>query len=177
MDIFFEQIVKKKKSVAEAATVALIYAAGLLLGIVIAVAAFVFVPAFLMFGLMLCILVFYGTIKLAGRFNIEYEYSVTNGTLDIDRIVNRSRRDRMVSAEIGEFDSFEEFHPEKYQQRSFEQKIIAPFDPSAEDKIYCAVTRLPAKGRTLIVFQPDERILEAEKKSLPPLVRREFQKS
>ena len=44
MDIFFEQIVKKKKSVAEAATVALIYVAGLLLGIVIAVAAFVFVP-------------------------------------------------------------------------------------------------------------------------------------
>ncbi len=168
MDIFCEQIVKKKKSTAEVLTVALIWVAGWILAMLL-----IWVGLALQTFFPLCVLaavgVAYGAFKLSSRFNLEYEYSVTNGTLDVDKIINRSDRKRMVSAEIATFDRFEIFRPDSNEldPKRYDKVIVAIADPAGQDAVYAAVLRHPVQGRMLILFQPGEKVLTTVQKSLP----------
>lgn len=168
MDIFCEQIVKKKKTTYEKLTVALIWVGGwfLCMGIVLLGLNF---PSFFMLALLAAAGVVYGAFKLASRMNLEYEYSVTNGSLDIDKIINRSDRKRMVSVDVETFDRFEPFDAEKidYDAKRYDKVVVAVADPMGEDPLYAAVLRHPAQGRMLIVFQPGEKVLEAVQRALP----------
>ena len=60
--------------------------AGLVVGCVIVYSVIEFIPHFFLLGIMIAGLVFFGAIKLAANFNVEYEYSVTLGSFDIAKI-------------------------------------------------------------------------------------------
>lgn len=170
MDIFCEQIVKKKKTTFEKLTVLLIWVAGwflcmglVFLGLVLMGGRF-FMPA-----LLLAAGVVFGVFKLSSRFNLEYEYSVTNGVLDVDKIINRSDRKRMISAEIATFDRFEVYNDEKAmtEQNNFDLTVTAVADSQGEDEIYVAVFRHPVKGRVRVIFQPGQKVLDTVIAALP----------
>ncbi|MBR4868651.1 MAG: hypothetical protein IKU10_05805 [Clostridia bacterium] len=170
MDIFCEQIVKKKKSTFEKLTVLLIWVAGwfvcmglVFLGLTFASGRF-FMPMLLLAGG-----VVFGVFKLSSRLNLEFEYSVTNGVLDIDKIINRSDRKRMISVEIKSFDRFEVYDDEKMlaEKDKFDLTVAAVADPQGEDEIYVAVFRHPVKGRVRVVFQPGKKVLDTVTNALP----------
>ena len=158
MDIFFEQIIKKKKTLTDLAALAVIYLGGLPIGALIFFLIIKYMPNFFLFGIMLAVLVFYGAIKLGTFFNIEYEYSVTNGAFDIDKIINKSSRKHLISTTVDSFETFSRYDEKKLSGKTFDQKIFAVADEQGE--LYCATLRHPKMGRVLVVFQPDERILE-----------------
>ncbi|MBR3844537.1 MAG: hypothetical protein IKM39_03415 [Clostridia bacterium] len=168
MDIFCEQIVKKKKTTFEKLTVALIWVVGWLLCMGLVLLGLNFYSYF-MLALLAAGIVVYFSIKFASRLNLEYEYSVTNGLLDIDKIINRSDRKRMISVEINTFDRFEEFDAQnrEFDPKRYDSVVVAVADPMGEDAVYAAVVRHPVKGRILIVFQPNEKVLSVVKQALP----------
>ena len=174
MDVFFEQILKKKKTATEIAAVAAVYGAGLLIGCVIVFSIIKFLPNFFLLGLMIAGLIFFGAIKLAANFNVEYEYSVTLGSFDIAKIVNKSRRSRLISAEISTFDDFGLYDEKKLSGKTFDEKVIAVADGTKP--IYYATLRHPRKGRVLVLFQPENRILEEAVNYLPYQLRVKFKK-
>ena len=161
MDIFHEQIIKKKKTTAEKLTVGMIWLGGWVLCMLLVWLGLSVVPGFLLLLFLGAVGVVWGAIKLAARLNLEYEYCVTNGTLDIDTIVNRNSRKRMISAEVEDFDSFEPFDPQKTDPKRYDRTVIAVGDVNGPLPLYAATLRHPVKGRMLIVFQPDERVLGA----------------
>jgi hypothetical protein len=170
MDIFCEQIVKKKKSTTEILTVLLIWIAGWILCAALVLAGLTLLSGrFFMPSLLLSAGVVYGVLKLTARFNLEYEYSVTNGVLDVDKIINRSDRKLMISAQISQFDRFEEWDAQKaaHDQTHYDLTITAVADPNGEDAVYVAVTRHPVKGRVRIIFQPGEKVLTTVRQALP----------
>ncbi len=72
------------------------------IGIVLAViiltfAVFWFIPAILPLMFSVFVVGAYFAIKL---LNLEYEYAFTNGELDIDKIMGKRKRKRMVSTEV-----------------------------------------------------------------------------
>ncbi len=172
MDIFCEQIVKKKKSTNECLLVGLIWLAGWLIAMMLC-----WLGLNLQSFFPLCILgaagVAFGAFKLASRFNLEYEYSVTNGVLDVDKIINRSDRKRMVSAEIASFDRFAVYHSgsAEFDTKRYDKVVVAIADPNGHDQVYAAVLRHPVHGRMLILFQPGEKVLTTVQKSLPRTLR------
>lgn len=167
MDIFCEQIVKKKKTSFEKLTVAIIWVGGYLLCMLLVFLGLRF-ASYLPILLLAAGFVVYFTAKIARKLNLEYEYCVTNGLLDIDKIINRSDRKRMISVEINTFDRFEEFDASKPENdpKKFDSTVIAVADPDGEDPLYVATVRHPVKGRILIVFQPNEKVLKNVKQSL-----------
>lgn len=174
MDVFFEQIIKKKKTASELAAVAAIYAAGLLIGCVIVFSVIKFMPAFFLMGVMIAGLVFFGAIKLAANFNVEYEYSVTLGSFDIAKIVNKSNRTRLISADISAFDDFGIYDEKKFADKQFDERIVAVAD--GKSGLYYACLRHPKKGRVLVVFQPKARILAEAANYLPYQLKVKFKK-
>lgn len=166
MDIFCEQIVKKKKTSMELITVAMLWLVGWLIAMLVIWFGFLS-RAYFPLSVLAAVGIIYGVLKLSAKFNIEYEYAVTNGTLDVDKIINRSDRKRLISVDISTFDSFEEVRDNANDSKNYDKVVVAVADPSAEDKVFSATFRHPVKGRVLVVFQPGEKVLTTVQKSLP----------
>lgn len=168
MDIFCEQIVKKKKTTAEKGILALIWLGGWLLCMALAFLGLVYANYLPIFLLAAGFAVYF-TLKIAAKLNLEFEYCVTNGLLDIDKIINRSDRKRLISVEVNTFDRFEKYDAKKadFDPKKFDAFVNAVADPASNNDIYAATVRHPVKGRMLILFQPNEKVLKTVQQSLP----------
>lgn len=99
---------------------------------------------------------------------------VTLGSFDIAKIVNRSNRTRLISADISTFDDFRSIRREKICPKAFDERIVAVAD--RKSGLYYACLRHPKKGRVLVIFQPSERILAEAVNYLPYQLKVKFKK-
>ncbi len=170
MDTFVEQIVAKKKDGKELAfIIGTVFAA-----LMVALLAFAFVGVFSIV-LIVWIAVGYGAWWVITSQNIEFEYSVTNGDVDIDRIVARRKRNRIVSVRGQKIEQAGKYDPARFQNRSFDRTVMAA-SSLKEEELYYFTYHSKKRGSTLVVFQPDERVREAFYKSLPKLVQLDWNK-
>ncbi len=171
MDTFVEQLVKKKKSAGQIlAIIGIILAAVFLLAVSV-----VFIGIVGAFAAFIIVGVFYGAWYLLTAQNIEYEYCVTNGDIDIDRIVAQRKRQRIVSVSGKKIESAGRYVPEKWAGRQVDRTVIAaPSDH--EDNLYYFTYHSKKRGHTLVVFQPDERVKDSFYEGLPKLVQLDFNK-
>ncbi len=168
MDMFVEQIIYRKKTKSQVALAVLI----------MALTSILVVMAFLLLGslaLMLMLPLGWGMWWLLSGMNIEYEYCITNGDIDIDRIVARRKRERVVSVSLKKLDSAGRYEPEKWQGRQVDRTVFAAVSEK-EEGLYYFSYRSKKRGYTLVVFQPNERVMEAFVKALPRLLQMEMEK-
>ncbi|MBQ7128693.1 MAG: hypothetical protein IJO19_01745 [Clostridia bacterium] len=178
MDVFFEQIVKKKPN-----TLQKVLKIGFVVTAIILI-CLVLMYAFLLMGMAsptysilssLLLLASFGigylTRWYVKRLYLEYEYSITNGDFDIDRIIGKSKRDRIISTNCKDFEEFgvyDEKARQRFDQREVDSKVIAA--NLDEQPLYYIVVNHKTAGSVLIVIQPNERILGALKKFVPKTV-------
>lgn len=172
MDTFIEQIVPGRKSVQAALLKAIIWVAAIL--IILILLSLSISQQLHSFGIVFVALAV-GAGYLAWRFstgmNVEFEYSITNGYFDIDKITARRKRRRVLSTQLKEFESFGRYKMAEQEHRDYTVRIIAA-SPASEN-LWCASLRNPEKGHVLLVIEPDERVLAAIQKGLPRLVARD----
>ena len=162
MDTFFEQIISIKKNWKTLSLFLLIWFAALLIS-----AFFILVPVLGSFTLFIIFGVLFGAYKLSSLLNVEYEYIITNGTLDIDKIINKSSRKRMVSLELSTVSRIEKYNPVAVSKIDSKQLTIAC---NLEEDSYLLVAEKEGKGATYIVFTPDERLRGAMIKFMPKFI-------
>ena len=163
MDTFFEQIISVKKTGKAVAA---------LIGIWLAA----FVVCFLLFftgffGALTILLiagVIYGAFKLSCLLNIEYEYIVTNGTMDIDKITNKSSRKRVLSFELQTVSRIEKYNPALLNSVNTKEVFIAC--NTNDENAYLMVSSTEGKDTNYLVFAPDERLRGAIVKFVPKFV-------
>ena len=164
MDTFFEQIIAVKKN-------------GKALAAIIGIWLAAFIVCFLLimfmgflgtFWLLLAAGALFGAYKLCTRFNLEYEYIVTNGTMDIDKIINKSSRKRILSFELATVSRIEKFNPAQLSGVNAKELFITcnQDDPGA----YLMVSATEGKGTSYLVFAPDERVRSAIVKFVPKFI-------
>lgn len=168
MDIFVEQIIRKQKTTREYAIIAGGIVAGLaLIFFSLMVPILQFLLAFIVCG------VGYGVWWIVTSQNIEFEYSVTNGDIDIDQIVAKRRRRRVVSVSGAKIESFGRYAAAGFAGRKFDREVMAAPSPDA-DGVYYFTYHSKKNGHTLVLFQPDSRVREALVKGLPKLLQLEL---
>lgn len=153
MDIFVEQIIKKRFDAKDF----LISAAVILAGFLIAAAGFIFMPyvaAFILAGAA------FGIYCVISSRNLEFEYSVTNGDLTIDKIINRRSRRHVLSFDVKEMESFGTYRPEQHRGGSYTERLFLAESEAPENAWYFS-GKDPKRGRILVVFQPNEKVLAA----------------
>ncbi|MCQ2440669.1 MAG: DUF6106 family protein [Clostridia bacterium] len=166
MDTFFEQIVAIKKTGKSLLLITgiwfLAFAVSMLVFIFLFSSTFSFLAILLIFG------AFYGAYKLSGRLSVEYEYIITNGTMDVDKIIAKSSRKRDASFELADVERLEKYNKNAKPVGNYEKTVIAcnEDDPSA----YFIVVSKEGKGKLLLVFTPNERIKEAMVKFIPKFI-------
>jgi len=163
MDTFFEQIIPIKKSGKALAGIVGIW----LLALIISAALLLF-PILGSLNLLLIFGVLFGAFKLSTLFNVEYEYIITNGTLDIDKITNRSSRKRILSLELPQVSRLEKFNPHMLLTINAKSVVIACNENDGD--AYLLVAEKEGKGASYLVFAPDERLRTAIVKFVPKFI-------
>ncbi|MDD4546686.1 MAG: DUF6106 family protein [Oscillospiraceae bacterium] len=172
MDTFVEQIVVKRKGAKDFA----IIIGTVIISVLLLLFIFPYVFPFLgMLSALLFIGIGYGIWWLLTSLNIEYEYSITNGDIDIDQIIAKRKRKRIVSVSGAKIESLEPYTIEEYSSRKFERRVIAAPSENVPD-LWCFTYRSKKNGHTLVVFQPEQRVLDSLKAGLSILVLRETNK-
>lgn len=159
MDSFAEQLVEKEPSSSDTFKKFMLCAVG---GIICA--ATVFAAFFLGFPLILIVtvgVVYLLYILLTG-FNVEYEYTITNGSLDIDKIIAKRKRMGLITVEVKDFTAFGSYDE---ADDSFGGTTVLTM--GGEEDTYYADFTDEKLGEVRLVFSPDEKVLECIKPYLP----------
>lgn len=161
MDAFMEKIVKRKSGPADAAITVGLYVAAFLLMIV----AIRFLDP--SFGLIIGFGAFYGAWWVSGMRRLEFEYALTNGDFDIDKIIAQRKRKRIFSQNCKEFEVVARVDSTQYtpQVKAMESTIEACSSRMAKD-LWFIVTRYNGKG-TVIYVELTDGMVEAMATFIP----------
>ena len=166
MDTFFEQLIRIKLNGKARALIALIIAVDVL--IILGVSYFALALGMLELLILVLAAAIYGAYKLISLLVIEYEYIYTNGDLDVDKIVAKSNRKRMVSIKCSEVEKYGEY---KGQLAPGSVKNTFIFcNPDSEGQVYL-IARDRNLGMVMIVLAPEERVKAELEKAIPRLAK------
>ena len=172
-DIFIEYMVRRKNTPQTTLMKVGIVAAA----VFAAMLCFLFSGAlgpFSIIGTLVAFGALYGGYYLITSMNVEFEYAVTNGEIDIDKIVAQRKRVRLAGANCREVEAFGKYKQAEHASKQYQTKIFACDSPDSENLWYLAA-RLKEKGLTLVVFNANEKMLSAVKPFLPrPIMHEAF---
>lgn len=150
-DIFNEQLIKKERTGTDVMkSVAIWSAAG-----VIAVALILFLP---MVGPMIALLALWGAYILNGRLKQEFEYSFTNGEMDIDVIYNQSKRKRLLTIDCKKILAMEKVKSKEHVAKDI-AKVLDYSSGVMNENLYALTYQIDGQ-KTRIYIEPNEQILK-----------------
>ncbi|NLG88986.1 MAG: hypothetical protein GX494_07185 [Clostridiaceae bacterium] len=161
MDVFMEKIVRKKKDAKDyILTVFIIIAAFILIFL-----ALNFIPPQL--SLFVIVGIGYVAYMLITNRNIEYEYAVTNGDLDIDKIIAQRKRKRVFSENCKNFEIVAKIKSHHYtpQYRNFKNQLNFASSLDSDDVYFIALQY--NNEQTIVYFEPSEKMLQSFKTFIP----------
>lgn len=161
MDIFVEQIVKRKMGPIDALVIV-----GVILAALVVISLPLWIPPLFMLWLLLIAGACFGVYYLIGMRMWEFEYSVTNGDLTCDKIIQRRRRKRQFSIDLHAVSEIGKYDPQKFQNRRVANTYFVGTTAKGAEGDWYLQGEFEQYGPTLIVFSPSERVLEAIKPAL-----------
>ena len=116
--------------------------------------------------------IFYGAYRLISRFDVEYEYALTNGELDVDKIIRKKRRSRVISIDSK---AFIEFGKRADEDKSVNNKTeyARVIDASAHSKNFEDYYAVFFKNgqKIKLYFNPTLKMIEIFKVYAPRVVK------
>lgn len=106
------------------------------------------------------------------KINTEYEYLFVEGTLDIDRVRFQSKRKKIASIDMPEILTVAPEGSQKALAYDHGQMTVMRCGSGNPEAIpYIMIVRLKDKNRQVKIFwEPNEKLLEAMKNSIPDRV-------
>ncbi|MDR2559752.1 MAG: hypothetical protein LBC86_09480 [Oscillospiraceae bacterium] len=162
MDNFVEQIVVKKTELKDNLKRLAFFSGGMalcLLLLTIGMNIFELMPVFLFLNIGVVWLVWF----LFQSTFIEYEYIVTNNELDVDKIIARKRRKRLITIKINQAEDWGEYSDGKGADSS----VTVQAHDCGYTNLWYIVTQHDKYGKTTVFFSPNMKVLEVMNKAVP----------
>jgi len=166
-DVFKEQLVTRKKTPKDTLKKIGLIAAGVL------VALISLLPFIAQYGLsfIVIVIVIWVEIIFLKRFNVEFEYSLTNTDLDIDKIFNRYKRKHAFTLDVRSIIVMLPLkHPSFKSEVGNITKIYDFSEGTVSDTTYAAVFERDGQ-RNQLIFDPNEVLFNAIKMYIPKKVK------
>lgn len=160
---FCEYMVKRKKNTNDICKTILFILAGLILTYIILTYVYmlirIYAPFLISFIIPLIALVWYGVYKLIKKGNVEFEYALTSGELDIDRIENKMRRKRILNLHSRGIRIMAPASSIEYSDNYKTLKTIDATSNSGTENVYFAVFDKDGQAQCLL-FEPTSKMLD-----------------
>lgn len=168
MDNFSETLVKRKLTEQDKKKVKLIFASLILSSIIFILVIPLYcinrIPLVSTLSLAIFALIVWLLWSQLKKMQLEYEYIITGTVLDVDKIIARKKRQRIVSLDLKEISDIGVY--DKNSRADFESDIHAERDTSADGNYFIAFHHT-ALNNTRVVFTPDEKMFESLRNSVP----------
>lgn len=164
MDTFSEQLVPKISTGADKAKKILISLAAILLASVLMWLAIVYRVYSL---IILVLLILYGGVWLVSNMNVEYEYIITNNEMDIDKIIGRRKRKRMITLDLSAAEDFAPYSSEI----DVNADATVHATSGGEKNAHYLVAQHGSYGKVMLIFNPNEKTREAIMQEIPNSLR------
>lgn len=170
MDAYTEQIVKRKKTYKDfliklvmIMSIFAVFSLGLILGVYVNL-YFIFLGfAGVAYDIYLCHRVITG-------LDVEYEYQVTNNNLQIDKIMSKRRRKSILSVDIKKIEGVDKISDNRLNADRCDKVMqLGTYDDDPSQ--YRFIVQTNKYGKVMVVFAPNEKILNAIKLHLKPEVK------
>lgn len=148
-DFYTEQLVKKQTDMKDILIKAILVSA--------TIVSFVIILMYPI-GLILPIIMIVIDVFMFRRLNVEYEYLFLNGDLDIDKIMNKSKRKKMFNANVSDMELLAPVDAAELNQYR-NARTLDFSSRTGQAKVYALV--LSGQGETRkVIFEPNETIVE-----------------
>ena len=161
MDTYLEQLVKIKLDGKAKWLIVAILAVDILLTAGLILLALLIHPILV---LVILGVVGFGTFKLLSMLSVEFEYIITNGDLDIDKITAKSTRKRMQSIKLAKVEKYGKYTGQPAPGSVSNTYFFCNRD--SENAVYLIAPE-KGKGNMMVVLDLDERMQEAAEKFIP----------
>lgn len=169
MDIFIEHMVKKKKTSKDYLKVALCILT--ILGMVYIMACSIFIPYVGLILATVCGIIIYVLSRVLSTINMEYEYTFTNGALDVDKIIAAKRRRRVATLNARSIEILAKVDGNRIDPylrgRGIKRKFACT---DVNDEGVYFVIYSDDKNKNMLLFNPNEEILDGFKRLNPQKV-------
>jgi hypothetical protein len=155
-DTYMEHLVKKDPTIADQLKKCAILFVALL--VVAACAVFALSQYVNVLAVGLAVAVCWVAVLLLRQQRVEYEYIITNHEMDIDKIMGKSKRKRLVTVAFDTFSSFEPLDPEKPVDTAGKTKILAAQNLKST-ATYVANLEHKELGSCVLYFTPNEEMI------------------
>lgn len=164
-DRFTEHLVKKVPSSQDSAKklMLILGAAVLVIG-----TAFVAIVTGWLIILTITIALIYGAYYILSGLGVEYEYTFTNGELDIDKIMGQRKRTNLITVDAEKFEDFGKVTADTPEKEN--ATLILCSDNTGEGEYYADLTT-EEYGETRIIFTPSEKMAAYIEEALPRTLR------
>lgn len=160
MDNYCEQIVTKKKTSAEVTKTT-----AAVLGSLLGVAACMFFSIYK--GILFLSIFAAGFLWLGiwviSNMNIEYEYIVTNNEMDIDKIIGKRKRKRMITVDLSKSDDIGTYPPDS----DVEADTTVHATSGLAKNAHYLLVKHKEYGKVKVIFNPNEKLREAIALEIP----------
>lgn len=166
-DVFKEQLVTRKKTPKDSLKKIGLIIGGILLSLL------ALLPIVAQFGLSIPVIavIIWVEILMMRRFNVEFEYSLTNTELDIDKIFNRYKRKHAFSLDIRSIVVMLPMnHPSFKSEVGNITKVYDFSEGQVSDTTYAVVFERDGQ-RNQLVFDPNEVLFNAIRLYIPKKVK------
>ena len=172
-DTYIEHMIKAKKTTSTVFRQILIIIATIVVLLAITFVFLVLPPAALSVFPLLMAGVIYLAYRLLGSLDLEYEYILTNGELDIDKIANRKRRKRIITVHAKTFIEFGKAEKKDFYDK--EKKYTRIIDASGHSNAFCDYYAVFFKNgqKIKLIFNPTGKMIDAFKLYAPRVVKDE----
>lgn len=164
MDNICEQLVTKTRTGADVAKMI-----GIALGSVLLAAVCMFFA--MASGFTVLILFSVGILAvgiwLLSGVNVEYEYIITNNEMDIDKIIGRRKRKRMITVDISKATEFGTFPTAE----DIDADATVHATTGTQKDAHYLLVEHSGYGTVKVIFNPNERTREAIVQELPNALR------
>lgn len=169
MDCVCEQLVARKRTGGDVIKViGLILAAAIVS--MLCVLGMGYVSPILIFGvpgsIALCI-------WMVKNISSEYEYIITNNQMDVDKIIGKSRRKRMITIDLSKAQDFTENEPPENGNRA---KATVHASSGIENDVAYLYVEHSDYGTVMLIFSPNEKIKKAIVQQVPGMLRTRLQR-
>ena len=149
-----------------------IYFAALILTLVSFLVMLMFPSVLIGFAPMVIVLIFYIAYRINTSFDVEYEYILTNGELDVDKITNKKRRKRLLTIHCKSFTAFAKVGDKEFlseENGEFSKVIDASAKSSSFEDYYAIFHKNGQKIK--LIFNPTQKMIESFKIYAPRVVK------
>lgn len=164
MDTYSEQLVARASTGADKAKKILISIGAILLATVLMWLSIVF-------GIYSLILLVFGVlglgVYLVSNMDVEYEYIITNNEMDVDKIIGRRKRKRMITLDLSAAEELAPYPTDK------DIKVDATVHASTgyENDAHYLLVQHSSYGKVMLIFNPNKKTREAIMQEVPNQLR------